>query len=312
MILESLNQSQINDEQIKSFVHYLKKEKIESCLVSVGSDIVLQYFRNNKSKDKLHKINSCTKSITSCLIGIAVEQGLISDLRTPIVHYFPSLQQDKDIRKQSITIEHLLSMSAGFDWPELGEWNGWPAMIHSPNWVDYILERPLNAEPGERMNYNSGCSHLLLAILQQVSGMSAKDFAIKYLFSSLKMKDFIWHVDPQGVNIGGFGIHMSIQDMQKFGYFYLNKGRYGKRQLLSEEWIATSTQPKYLTYDDIGYYGHHWWIANESLEHPFYFAMGMGGQYICVDHSQNIVVALTSDTYGDTLKPLKAIAELLR
>ena len=311
-MIESPYQSQINDEKIKSFVSFLRKEKIESCLMSLGPDIVLQYFRNNKSKDKLHKVNSCTKSITSCLIGIAFEQGLISNLDTPIVNYFPSLQHDKDIRKQRITIDHLLSMSAGFDWPELGEWDGWPHMIHSPNWVNYILERPLNAEPGERMNYNSGCSHLLLSILQKVSRMSAKDFAIKYLFSILNIKDFIWHVDPQGVNIGGFGLHMSIEDMQKFGYFYLNKGCWGKRQLLSEEWISNSTKPKYLTYEDIGYYGHHWWVSDESLDRSFYFAMGLGGQYICADPSRNIVITLTSNTYNDTLKPLKAITKLFQ
>ncbi|MEC0092333.1 serine hydrolase domain-containing protein [Paenibacillus macquariensis] len=311
-MIEFPYQSEINDEKIKSFVSFLRKEKIESCLMSLGPDIVLQYYRNNKSKDKLHKVNSCTKSITSCLIGIAIEQGLISDLNTPIVNYFPSLQNDKDIRKQRITIDHLLSMSAGFDWPELGEWDGWPHMIHSPNWVNYILERPLNVEPGERMNYNSGCSHLLLSILQKVSGMSAKDFAIKYLFSILNIKDFIWHVDPQGVNIGGFGLHMSIDDMQKFGYFYLNKGRWGKRQLLSEEWISNSTKPKYLAYEDIGYYGRHWWVSDESLDRSFYFAMGLEGQYICVDPSRNIVIALTSNTYNDTLKPLKAITILLQ
>ncbi|OAB47183.1 serine hydrolase [Paenibacillus antarcticus] len=105
---------------------------------------------------------------------------------------------------------------------------------------------------------------------------------------------------------------MSIQDMQKFGYFYLNKGRCGKRQLLSEEWISTSTKPKHLTYEHIGYYSHHWWVSDESLERSFYFAMGLGGQYICVDPSRNIVIALTNNTYNDTLKPLKANTKLLQ
>lgn len=105
---------------------------------------------------------------------------------------------------------------------------------------------------------------------------------------------------------------MSIQDMQKFGDFYLNKGRWGNRQLLSEEWISISTKPKYLTYEDIGYYGSHWWVSDDSIDRSFYFAMGLGGQYICVDPSQNIVITLTNNTYSDTLKPLKAITKLLR
>ncbi|MFC4777325.1 serine hydrolase [Paenibacillus sp. GCM10023252] len=88
--------------------------------------MVYEYYRNKKSQKKLYKINSVTKSITSCLVGIAIQQGLIRDVHTPIAHYFPSILKDQDTRKQQITIDHLLSMTAGFDWPELGEWNGWP------------------------------------------------------------------------------------------------------------------------------------------------------------------------------------------
>lgn len=311
-MIEFTKSEKINNESVKSFVSFLEKEQIESCLMSAGQEVIFQYFRNNKSKNKLHKVNSCTKSITSCLIGIAFDQGLISDLNTPIAEYFPSLEQDLDYRKQYITIDHLLSMSAGFDWPEFGEWNGWPQMIHSSNWVNYILERPLDTEPGERMNYNSGCSHLLLAILQKITKTSARDFAIKNLFSRLEIKDFIWHADPQGINIGGFGLHMTIQDMHKFGCLYLNMGRWGNRQLISKEWISTSTQPRHLTYGDIGYYGRHWWASGESSNRSIYFAMGMGGQYICVAPSQNIVIAITCNTYSDTLKPLKAIKMLLQ
>ncbi|MFC4777326.1 serine hydrolase domain-containing protein [Paenibacillus sp. GCM10023252] len=161
------------------------------------------------------------------------------------------------------------------------------------------------------MNYNSGCSHLLIAILQKLTGTSAKSYADKNLFSHLGINEYLWHEDPQGINIGGFGLHMSISDMHKFGSLYLRNGVSNNKQLLSDEWITYTTRPNLLTYNHIGYYGRHWWAPVHSPEHPYYYAMGMGGQYICIDSTNEVVIALTCDTYGDTLKPLRAIDELL-
>jgi len=284
-----------------------KKEKVHACLISIDNQPVYQLYKNKKMEKKQHKINSCTKSITSCLIGIAHEKGYIPDLNTPIITYFPALQSDNDSRKKLITIDHLLTMTAGFDWPELGAWEGWPHMIHSSHWVNYVLERPLLTEPGQVMNYNSGCSQLLLAILQKSTGQNPRDFAVKHLFNPLGINDFIWHEDPQGVNIGGFGLHMTIQDMHKFGSLYLNKGKWGKRQLISEEWVALTTCPENLSYAGIGHYGRHWWTSETEKAGWFYYAMGMGGQYICVVSSMNMIISVTSDTYGNAMKPLHII-----
>ncbi|BBI34047.1 hypothetical protein KCTCHS21_34460 [Cohnella abietis] len=184
-------------------------------------------------------------------------------------------------------------------------------MIHSSNWVKYALDRPLISTPGETMNYNSGCSHLLSAILQKTTNKSAREFADQHLFSQLKFSDYIWHEDPQGINIGGFGLHLTVQDMHKFGELYLQKGRWGNKQLISEEWIAFSTEPEYTRYYHFGHYGRHWWISETSNSELFYFAMGMGGQYICVAPSKGIIITVTSDTYGDTLKPLQIIRSIL-
>ncbi|URN93581.1 MAG: beta-lactamase family protein [Candidatus Pristimantibacillus lignocellulolyticus] len=289
----------------------LKREKIHSCLISKDDTLVFQYYKNNKLEKKMHKINSCTKSITSSLVGIALEQHLIPDLSTPISEYFPSIIRDTDSRKQSITINHLLSMSAGFNWPEMSEWGGWPQMIHSPNWVKYVLERPLISSPGESMNYNSGCSQLLSAIIQITANMSAKEFADQYLFNHLKFNDYIWHEDPQGINIGGFGIHLTTQDMHKFGELHLKNGKWEKKQLISEQWIAYISEPQYLTYEHFGHYGGHWWISETSNSERFYYAMGMGGNYICVAPTKGMVITITNDTYGDTLKPLQFIRSIL-
>lgn len=288
-----------------------KQEKIHSCLISRSNSLTYEYHKNKKQQKNLHKINSCTKSITSALVGIAHEQGYIPSLSTPISEYFPMIVKDPDPRKHAITIDHLLTMTAGFHWPEMEEWNGWPQMIHSTHWVNDVLEQPLAHAPGEKMNYNSGCSHLLVAILQKTTGTDARQFAEEHLFSQLKFGDYIWHKDPQGIRIGGFGIHMSIQDMHKFGHLYLNHGQWNGKQLVSADWIELTTQPAFLTYEYFGHYGRHWWCSVTPQNERFYFAMGMGGQYICVIPSRDMVITITCDTKGDTVVPLGIVRGIL-
>jgi CubicO group peptidase (beta-lactamase class C family) len=130
-----------------------------------------------------------------------------------------------------------------------------------------------------------------------------------HLFSPLEFGDFIWHEDPQGVNIGGFGLHVTVQDMHKFGNLYLNKGKWKKKQLISGEWIARTTSPETMTYPHFGHYARHWWVSETVESELIYFSMGLGGQYICVVPSRMIVITMTSDTYGDTLKPLQIIRQ---
>ncbi|TDQ33757.1 serine hydrolase domain-containing protein [Aureibacillus halotolerans] len=308
MVSSTHNAFMLDTEQLDKV---FKKEKFHGCLISKENEEIYQFFKNKKSEKKQHKINSCTKSITSALIGIAYDKGYIPDLNTPISTYFPTLLNDQDNKKRSITVDHLLTMTAGFDWPEMGEWRGWPGMIHSPNWVNFTLQRPLVSEPGEKMNYNSGCSHLLLAILQKQTGATAREFAQRYLFTRLDFADFLWHEDPQGINIGGFGIHLSIRDLHMFGMLYLNRGRWNKKQLISEEWIDRTTEPENLTYPHFGHYGHHWWTSKTLTDEPFYFAMGMGGQYTCILPTRQMVVTMVNDTYADSGKPLHILRDVI-
>lgn len=108
-------------EKNQNIIDVCRKEKIHGCLIRKQSNLIFEYYKNKKQQGNLHKINSCTKSITSALIGIAHDKGHIPSLSTPIVEYFPSIANDADPRKRSITIDHLLTMSAGFVWPEMGE-----------------------------------------------------------------------------------------------------------------------------------------------------------------------------------------------
>ncbi|MDP5274259.1 serine hydrolase domain-containing protein [Chengkuizengella axinellae] len=311
-------QYHIDESFIQDLNKAIKKVKIKSCVMIKDGSMIYEYHKNRKVRDNLQKVNSCTKSIVSALIGIAIQEGYISSLDETLEHYFPKIiNKQTDKRKKEITIEHLLTMTAGFDWPEFGEWDSFAPMVYSNDIVKFVIDRPLIDEPGIKMNYNSGCSHLLTAILQIATGLKVSIFAEKYLFDPLEMK-YHWFEDNKGINHGADGLRLTPYDMAKFGQLYLQKGMWNAKQLIPEQWIKRSTEPKYLTYDFIGHYSYHWWVKNIesdnshlSADNRFFFALGHGGQYICIIPHANAVVVFTSDMYNDSLKPLEYIEKFI-
>ncbi|MFS0553871.1 serine hydrolase domain-containing protein [Brevibacillus sp. 179-C9.3 HS] len=304
-------QTRFDTELLTEFDRKIRKEKIVSCLIIQDSNLVFAYYKNKKHAQKLQKINSCTKSFISALIGIALDQGVIPSLDTPIVHYFPYLEKETvDPVKRSITLFHLLTMTPGFDWPEFGEWQSFPRMLYSPDWVRFVLDRPLLDQPGEKMNYNSGCSHLLSAILQKASGTSTYDFAQKHLFRPLNMQDSYWYSDGQGIHNGGDGLRLTSNDMAKLGFLYLQNGKWQDKQIVPAAWVQESIQPKFRTYERIGSYGLHWWSnridpsKDWTEDNWYYFALGFGGQYIIVVPSRDLIVVFNSEIYDHSLRPL--------
>lgn len=269
---------------------------MESCLVYKDGAVVLEYYKNNKAKNKQHKVYSVTKSILSALYGIAIQKGYIENEHVPISDFF----KDIDAAKKGITIKHLLEMSSGLSW------QGNEAMIPTKNWVKFTLGQPVDYEPGMVMKYSCGSSQVLSAILQQATQMDTATFAKKYLFTPLAIHNFNWHHDAQGVAIGGFGLTLKSEDMLKFGLLYLNRGRLNEQEIVPSNWIEASTQIRMKLLGEASY-GFHWWVLNDQNipTDRTYFARGMGGQYIIINEPQQIVTVFTNNTQTDQTSPLE-------
>ncbi|WP_427051614.1 serine hydrolase domain-containing protein [Paenibacillus sp. TC-CSREp1] len=308
----------MNSKILDEFARSIKKAKIKSCLIMREDRLVFEYYKNRKIENNPQKINSCTKSILSILIGIALDKGYIKSIAEPVSSFFPELMNIlDDPRKRHITIEDLLTMSAGFEWPEFGEWNYSTPMVFSSDIIKFVFERNLENDRGEKMNYNSGCSHVLTAILQKTTGMKAIEFANLHLFKPLGITNVQWYEDSKGINRGGDGLTMTTVDMLKMGTLYLQEGNWKNKSIVSSDWLRKSTQPYYLTYESIGYYAYHWWVRNLNINNAevssteMIFALGFGGQYICIIPGLSMVIAITSDMYEDSLKPLRILEECL-
>jgi CubicO group peptidase (beta-lactamase class C family) len=266
---------------------------LHSLLISHRGRIAFEYYAPKQAATRLANIKSASKSIIATLVGIAIERRLIPGLRETIVRWFPELRKDPDKRKAAITIEDLLTMRSGLESTSGGSYGTW---VSSRNWVRYALERPMVSDPGTSMEYSTGTSHLLSAILTRASGKSTHQFANEVLARPLGFSLARWPRDPQGIYFGGNEMLMTPRQMVTFGELYLNRGRARGRQIVRPEWIDTSCVPRTRSrWDPTREYGYGWWIQDFG-GHRACFAWGFGGQYIFVFRDLELVVAVTSST----------------
>ena len=265
--------------------------RLHSLLVSWRGTLVLEQYFNGARADRPANVKSVSKSVISALIGIAIDRGLIKSVREPIAQYFPGvIDGTANEPKRRITIEDLLTMRSGLESTSGRNYGAW---VRSPNWVRFVLTRPLEAAPGEMIEYSTGNTHLLSAILTRVTGTSTWQFAQDALARPLGFSLVRWARDPQGIYFGGNEMLMTSRDMVAFGELYLNRGRAGGKQIVPERWIETSFIPRGRSYWSDQQYGYGWWIR-ELAGQRAYFAWGFGGQYIFVLPELELVIATTS------------------
>ncbi|MBN1813270.1 MAG: serine hydrolase [Anaerolineae bacterium] len=263
---------------------------VHGVVIVRNGTIVAERYYAPFQQDTRHVLYSVTKSFTSALVGIAIGEGYIDGVDQPVLDFFPERTfANIDRRKEAMTLEHLLTMTAGLDWEE-----GMPAytaMYQSGDWVGCVLDAPMVTEPGEQFVYCSGCSHVLSAIVQETTGMSTLEYALSRLFRPLGIATVSWESDDDGIRIGGWGLNLTPRDMAKFGYLYLNDGVWDGQQVVPAEWVRTSVEKHVETDDDLGY-GYQWWTY-PSLD--AYAAIGRDAQLIFVIPDQDVVAVFTAE-----------------
>jgi len=251
---------------------------------------------------------SVSKSITSALVGIAVDQGLISDLDTPLFSFFPDYQNLSTPEKEDITIAHLLTMQAGWPWYDDdidGEGSDEVLMFQHEDPIRFILERPLERAPGSYMEYHSGSAVLLGEIVSRVSGMSMADFGSQFLFQPLGIDQSVWADcrNAPGVAFAGGGLYLRPRDMAKIGQLFLQGGSWEGTQIISSEWADRSVQTVVVSqsqsadhYLRTGY-GYLWWTGRFDGGLDAFLAKGWGGQFIVVIPGLDLVTVVTGGNY---------------
>jgi CubicO group peptidase (beta-lactamase class C family) len=271
-------------------------DRIRSLLVSWRGALVVERYYNGARASTPANIKSAAKSVISALVGAAIDRNSIAGVRQPIADYFPSLNGSKvDPRKQTITIEDLLTMRSGLQSTSNRYYGAW---VQSANWVQYALDRPLLAEPGTYMDYSTGSSHLLSAILTKATGKSTWQYAQEVLAKPLGFALAQWPRDPQGIYFGGNDMLMTPRQMLAFGELYLKKGAVGGHRIVPAAWVEESFVPRTRSRWSDQTYGYGWW-ARELAGQDVRFAWGFGGQYIFVVPALDLAVVTTSSSTVD-------------
>ncbi len=277
-----------------------EQETLYSLLVIKNGYLVAEEYFNAGSVEQKDRLQSVTKSFTSALVGIALEQGCLSTIDQKILEFFPEVVDEiTDPRKEQITVRNLLEMRGGFPNEEDAQylWDG----LLSGHYPPLIENFPLVDDPGTRFHYSNLSSNWLGIIVDRSCGMNMKAFAEEYLFSSLDITPGEWGQDAEGHNNGCGDLHLTARDAAKFGLLYLNDGVSDGNQIIPSDWVEDSLQAytvneafvkKIGDFRDIGY-GYQWWSANAG-NHHVNFAWGHGGQLIVLVEDLDMVVVTTA------------------
>jgi len=265
---------------------------IDSVTIVRNGYIVLDAYFYPFLKDKAHIIHSCTKSITSTLIGIAIDRGFIKDVNHSILDFFPEIiPANMADEKRNISLENILTMATGLECRDnyKYKWQGMRKMWKSNNWTQYMLDLPLIESPGQNFEYCNGATYLLSAIIQKTTGMRSYDFAMDNLFKPIGITNVKWETNPQGIDVGYGRMWLKPHDMAKFGWLFLMKGKWQRNTIVSEEWVEKASRG-YLEATIFDQYGYQWWVDDAG----YYAAVGYAGQRIFVVPKHNLVVVFTS------------------
>lgn len=298
---------------------YIEQQELvyDSILIIRDGYLCVDEYPVDYGPDQFRALFSATKSISSLLVGIAIDQGIIDAVNTPVLSFFPEYLPVSELeKKQQITIEHLLHNSSGFDWDEHAydyedERNIYTRWVNSPDRVAFILDIPMRYQPGWKFSYNSAASHLVSAIITRSSGMSTEQFAREKLFRPLGIEDdhIYWPKDSMGINKGG-GLCLYPRDLAKIGYLILHDGLWENRQIVSQQWIESSmTIGQYASYSRG--FGYHWWLYTHDCI-SIIAAEGYKEQRLYIVPGLDLIVVITGDVLSQTDHAFRILSSLLR
>jgi CubicO group peptidase (beta-lactamase class C family) len=283
----------------KAFTSAEQIGDLQGLAVARNGVIVAEEYFNNASAEPdpdLH-VMSVTKSITSTLVGIAMEKGFISSLDQTLSDFLGAEVDTVNPDLGKVTVRQLLTMSCGHDWHELGGDSEFRAFASAPDQLNYVMEKPVIHTPGTIFNYSDGAAHLVSAVLTRATKMETSVFADQYLFEPMGLDERTWYGDNRLYAYGGVGLCIGIHDMLEIGFMYLNDGYYNGQQIVPAAWLEKATSFQISSNNEIPFltdYGYYWWLG-KAHGHDFICANGYGGQFIFIVKDLDLVVCSRSN-----------------
>lgn len=308
---------------VKELAHALTEggyPGVQGMMLSLEGEIIMEAYAPRNKAGRQHDIRSATKGVTSLLLGMLVDDGVISSLQQPISTLIPgtfaSLPRD-DLRRR-ITLEDVLTMRTGLacdDWAPSSVGHE-DKMYKTNDWAAYLLSQPLSHEIGEYFSYCTGGVVLLGRVIQELSGETVPTFAQKRLFGPLGISGAKWASTPAGHTDTGGHLELRLEDMHRIGLLLAQNGKWGNRQLISKRWIKRSVSEHASIPERREHYGYLWWLNSGEVEGQaisLIYAHGNGGNFIFIVPELDLVLASHANNYGkrEQFIPMQILVEKL-
>jgi CubicO group peptidase (beta-lactamase class C family) len=286
-------------------------------VVKDGKLVWETYLRSPADRDRVHHVQSVTKSVTALDFGAARDRGYFPSLSQSTGELFPDEVAGLDPVKATITVRQLLTMTSGLQFDNV-DFDLEMYTFHHADPLRYILEKPMYAAPGERFSYRNADPQLVSYALQRVTGSTEQALADAWLFGPLGIQDYYWQADEDdGATVAGNGLHLKARDLAKFGQLLLDRGQWQGQTVVSSAWLDEMTTSQILSdfLDEDGQpipYGYYWYVVPGGFA-----AWGNGGQYLLVDPARQLVIVQialpdTAGLDGSTLPEFLALVSELR
>jgi CubicO group peptidase (beta-lactamase class C family) len=236
--------------------------------------------------------------VVALLVGVALDRGLIKNVDTPLLSFFPEYADLGSPERQRITLHDLLTMQAGLDWPTKPYLSMARRVAAAPDPYRLVLEQPMVAEPGKKWRYNNGVAELVGGVVQKAIGRPLDQFAKDVLFEPLGITDWEWGRMASGDPGASWGLRLRPRDLAKIGQLVLDYGSWHGQQIVSADWIKEMTLPRIVTPKFS--YAYLWWHDQSSVDGrsiQWISGSGWGGQCLNIIPKLALVVVVTAGVY---------------
>ena len=314
--VSTLEKEGIDRAAIERFVQVLtdlpmdgiSAHQVHSLLIARHGKLVLEEYFHGANRDEPHDLRSASKSWTAMLIGAAMQSGVPIRLDTPVYQTFlGSVPADLDPRKKAMTLEHLITMTAGFDCDDSGDRPGdedvFQQQNKQPDWYRYMLDVPMAWNSGEKIVYCSGKANLAAGMIEMIAGEPMQEMSERLLARPLHMGRYHLFLQPTGQVYGGGGHRFTSRDFLKWAQLMVNDGKWEGRQIFSREWARKSGAPLRMLIPQFRQtYGYLWnsraFDYKGRKVHAF-FAGGNGGQISVGIPELDLAIVFTGGNYAD-------------
>ena len=280
-------------------LHALPLTDMHAVVVMRHGKVIGEMYPKPYAPEYRHTMYSCSKTFVGIAVGLAIEDNRLR-LDDRVAAFFPEQLPDsvsKDLA--SMTVRDLLTMASGVK-PD------WNMRSRGKEWIRTFLSKPVEA-PGTKYAYDSMVSYMLAAVVQKVTGKKLTEYLQERVFTPMNVTEWAWEESPEGVNTGGWGVHIQPESLAKFGQLILNEGCWEGKQLVPAEWIREMCKKHRETGREV--YGYHIWHCGGH--DGAVRADGALGQYVISVLDKDMVVVMTEATLGNGQDQRRLIWDVL-